>query len=119
MLQLWLRPQPHSDSTDCIFQQVGVPPHWGTEVHTFFNQHLPKRWIGRSGDAENVFCFWSLRSPGLLWDHVRSRPGSKSNFDSVYWQSSRVLKRLPLSSVDTLSGFVLPSCDVDVIEFSQ
>ncbi|GFX54676.1 hypothetical protein TNCV_3632331 [Trichonephila clavipes] len=39
-----------------IFQQDGAPPHWGTEVHTFLNQHLPKRWIGRSRDADDVFC---------------------------------------------------------------
>ncbi|GFT57271.1 uncharacterized protein TNCV_1692631 [Trichonephila clavipes] len=56
-------PQPDSDSTDCIFSQDGALPHWGTKVHTFFNQHLPNRWIGRNGHAEDVFCPRSPRPP--------------------------------------------------------
>ncbi|GBN12323.1 hypothetical protein AVEN_250724-1 [Araneus ventricosus] len=51
MLEVWLMPQLDSDSTDYIFQQDGAPPHWNTEVRTFLKQHLPKCWIGQSGDA--------------------------------------------------------------------
>ncbi|GBM60386.1 hypothetical protein AVEN_156947-1 [Araneus ventricosus] len=56
MLEVWLMPQLDSDSTDYIFQQDGALPHWSTEVRTFLNQHLPKRSIGRNGDADDVFC---------------------------------------------------------------
>nr|GBN04803.1 hypothetical protein AVEN_49300-1 [Araneus ventricosus] len=65
MLEVWLMPQLDSDSTDYIFQQDGAPPHWSTEVRTFLYQHLPKRWIDRSGDADDVFCSWPPRSPDL------------------------------------------------------
>ncbi|GFY04763.1 DDE_3 domain-containing protein [Trichonephila clavipes] len=64
-------PHPDSDST---VQQDGSPPHWGTEVRTFFNQHLPKRWIGRSGDADDAFCFWSPRPPDctvIIWGYAK------------------------------------------------
>ncbi|GBO40138.1 hypothetical protein AVEN_216218-1 [Araneus ventricosus] len=79
MLEVWLMPQLGSNSTDCIFQQDGAPPHWSTEVRTFLNQHLPKLWIGRSGDADDVFCSWPPRSPDLiqcdffLWGYVKDR----------------------------------------------
>ncbi|GBO20425.1 hypothetical protein AVEN_196227-2, partial [Araneus ventricosus] len=79
MLEVWLMPQLDSDSTDYIFQQDGAPPHWSTEVRTFLNQHLPKRWIGRNGDADDVFCSWPPRSPDLtpcdffLWGYVKDR----------------------------------------------
>ncbi|GFU21769.1 uncharacterized protein NPIL_309761 [Nephila pilipes] len=32
----------------------------------FLNQHPPMLWIGQTGDADNVFCSWPLRSPGLI-----------------------------------------------------
>jgi hypothetical protein len=80
MLEQWLMPQLDTDSTDYIFQQDGAPPHWGMEVRTFLNQHLPTRWIGRTGDADDVFCSWPPRSPRsldltpcdfFLWDYVK------------------------------------------------
>ncbi|GFX48589.1 uncharacterized protein TNCV_584861 [Trichonephila clavipes] len=76
MLQLWLMPQPDSDSKDYIFQQDGAPTRWGTEVRTFFNQHLPKRWIGRSGDADDAFCSWLPILDTVqffLWSYVKDR----------------------------------------------
>ncbi|GBM74430.1 hypothetical protein AVEN_39222-1 [Araneus ventricosus] len=79
MLEVWLMPQLDYDSTDYIFQQDGAPPQWSTEVRTFLNQHLPKRWIGRSGDADDVFCSWPPRYPDLtprdfcLWGYVKDR----------------------------------------------
>ncbi|GBN98703.1 hypothetical protein AVEN_204542-1 [Araneus ventricosus] len=79
MLEVWLMPQLDFDSMDYIFQQDGAPPRWSTEVRTFLNQHLPKRWIGRSGDADDVFCSWPLRSLDLtpcnffLWGYVKDR----------------------------------------------
>ncbi|GBL92253.1 hypothetical protein AVEN_35809-1 [Araneus ventricosus] len=74
MLEVWLMTQLDPDSMDYIFQQDGAPLHWSTEVRTFLNQHLPKRWIGRSGDGDEVFCSWLPRSPDLtpcnffLWE---------------------------------------------------
>ncbi|GBO24293.1 hypothetical protein AVEN_26366-1 [Araneus ventricosus] len=65
LLEVWFMPQLDSDSTDYIFLQDGAPPHWSTEVRTFLNQHLPKRRIGRSGDADDVFCSWPPISPNL------------------------------------------------------
>ncbi|GBM05916.1 hypothetical protein AVEN_135280-1 [Araneus ventricosus] len=82
MFDVWLIPQLDFDSTDYIFQQDGAPPHWSTEIHTLLNQHLPKRWTGRSGDADDVFCFWPPRSPDLtpcdffLWGYVKDRSHS-------------------------------------------
>ncbi|GBM10111.1 hypothetical protein AVEN_92930-1 [Araneus ventricosus] len=79
MIEVWLMPQLDSDSTDYIFQQDGAPPHWSTEVRTFLNQRLPKRWIGRSGDADDDFCSWPPRSPDLtpcdffLWGYLKDR----------------------------------------------
>ncbi|GBO33616.1 hypothetical protein AVEN_64562-1 [Araneus ventricosus] len=79
MLEVWLMPQLDSDSTDYIFQQDGAPPHWNMEVRTFLKQHLPKCWIGQSGDADDVFCSWPLRSPDLtpcdffIWSYVKDR----------------------------------------------
>ncbi|KFM82053.1 hypothetical protein X975_03897, partial [Stegodyphus mimosarum] len=79
MLEAWLMPQLDSDSPDYIFQQDEATPHWSTEVCTFLNQHLPKRWIGRSGAADDVFYSWPPRSPDLtpcdffLWDYVKNR----------------------------------------------
>ncbi|GBM15819.1 hypothetical protein AVEN_262966-1 [Araneus ventricosus] len=79
IIEVWLMPQLHSVSTDYIFQQDGAPPHWSTEVRSFLNQHLPKLWIGRSGDVDDVFCSWPLRSPDLtpcdffLWGYVKDR----------------------------------------------
>ncbi|GFR12724.1 uncharacterized protein TNCT_461201 [Trichonephila clavata] len=45
------------DSTEYIFQKDGAP----LGDHIFLNQHLPKHWIGQSGDADDVFCSWPLR----------------------------------------------------------
>ncbi|KAF8795797.1 hypothetical protein HNY73_000256 [Argiope bruennichi] len=58
-----------TDSTVYIFQQVWSSP-------TFLNQHLPKRWIGRTGDVDDVFCSWP---PDLtpydfyLWGYGKDR----------------------------------------------
>ncbi|GBO27919.1 hypothetical protein AVEN_91553-1 [Araneus ventricosus] len=79
MFEVWLMSQLDFDSTDYIFQQDGAPPHWSTEVRTFLNQHLPKCWIGQSGDVDDVFCSWPPRSPDLtpcyffLWGYVKDR----------------------------------------------
>ncbi|GBN40757.1 hypothetical protein AVEN_182366-1 [Araneus ventricosus] len=57
-----------------------VKRRWSeAEAYAFLNQHLPKRWIGRSGDADDVFCSWPPRSPDLtpcdffLWGSVKDR----------------------------------------------
>ncbi|GFU12998.1 transposable element Tcb1 transposase [Trichonephila clavipes] len=48
----------------------------GGVVRTFFNHHLPKRWIGRSGYADDVFCSKSPKPPDheiFLWGYVKDR----------------------------------------------
>jgi len=39
--------------------------HWHLAVHTFLNEHLPNRWIGRAGQNDQFFCKWPPRSPDL------------------------------------------------------
>ena len=62
---------------DCLFQQAGTPSHWYLAVRTFFNEHLPNRWIGRVGQNDQMFCKWPPRSPDLtvcdffLWGYVK------------------------------------------------
>ena len=41
-----------------IFQQYGVPPHWGSHVRRFLDATFPNRWIGRDGPTP-----WPPRSP--------------------------------------------------------
>ncbi|GFT62607.1 RNA-dependent RNA polymerase 1 [Nephila pilipes] len=78
-LEVWLMSQLATDSLDYIFQQDGAPTHWGTAVRTFLNQHLQKRWVAQSGDADDVFCSWLQRSPNLtpcnfyIWGYVKDR----------------------------------------------
>ncbi|GFV15471.1 hypothetical protein TNCV_4834971 [Trichonephila clavipes] len=49
----------HGVLTERLYTKDGAPLPWGTGVRSFSNQHLPKRWIGRSGNANDVFCSWS------------------------------------------------------------
>ncbi|GBM13500.1 hypothetical protein AVEN_249937-1 [Araneus ventricosus] len=53
------------------------PPHWSTEVRTFLNQHLPKRWIGR---CRQCLLLLATEISGLdtlrfffLWGYVKDR----------------------------------------------
>ncbi|KAG8227213.1 hypothetical protein J437_LFUL003419 [Ladona fulva] len=65
-------PQLQEDIPDRIYQQDGAPPHFHNEVKLYFNEHLPRHWIGRRGLME-----WPLRSPVLtpmdffLWGNMR------------------------------------------------
>jgi len=58
MLTNWLIPQLAAERHDYLFQQDGAPPHCHLAVHTFLNEHLPNRWIGRAGQNDQVFCKW-------------------------------------------------------------
>lgn len=51
-------PQLGDFQTSLIFQQEGVPPHWGPYFLGFLNQTFPDRWIGR--DDPILWPPWSL-----------------------------------------------------------
>jgi len=77
MLTNWFIPQLAVERHDYLFQQDGAPPHWHLAVHTFLNEHLPNRWIGRAGQNDQVFCKWPLKSLDLticdffFWGYVK------------------------------------------------
>jgi len=79
MLTSWLIPQQAVERHDYLFQQDGAPPLWHLTVRTFLNKHLPNRWIGCTGQNDQVFCKWPSRSPDLtvcdffLWCYVKDR----------------------------------------------
>jgi hypothetical protein len=56
MLTLWFLPQVEEDSNDFIFQQDGAPPHFHMAVRNHLKTHLPRRWIGRAGASDVVWC---------------------------------------------------------------
>ncbi|GBN08282.1 hypothetical protein AVEN_155882-1 [Araneus ventricosus] len=43
-----------------MFQQEGVPPHWGSLVRDFKDETVPDRWIGRDGPTP-----WPPLSPEI------------------------------------------------------
>lgn len=51
--------------TSCWGWWVPFSGRWGTTWHITISEHLPNRWIGRTGQNEQVFCMWSLRSGDL------------------------------------------------------
>ncbi|PSN58178.1 hypothetical protein C0J52_01042 [Blattella germanica] len=54
MLQTWLMPQ-----------QDACPCHYDNDVRGYLNQHLPHRWIGRTGQENKVLMKWPPRSTYL------------------------------------------------------
>lgn len=58
-----------------LFMQDGAPPHWGLQVRSWLNEHLPQRWMGRG--SSNMP--WPPRSPDItpcdffLWGFVKSK----------------------------------------------
>lgn len=79
MLENWLMPQLEEDSQDFIFQQDGAPPHFHNDVRWYLNEHLPQRWIGRTGRDDEALLKWPPRSPDMtpcdffLWGFVKDR----------------------------------------------
>lgn len=77
MLQMWLIPQFEEDSRDFIFQQDGAPSHFHNDVRGYLNEHLPQRWIGRTGPADEALLRSTPRSPDMtpcdffLWGFVK------------------------------------------------
>ncbi|GFY26395.1 uncharacterized protein TNCV_25921 [Trichonephila clavipes] len=66
------------------------PP--GDGGSTFLNQHLPKHWIGRSGDADDVLCSWPPRSPDFtpcdfLWGYVLTIPKTIEELKVRIWNT--------------------------------
>ncbi|GBN21664.1 hypothetical protein AVEN_87056-1 [Araneus ventricosus] len=49
LLQLFIAPQLEEFQPWIMFQQDGVPPHWGSLVRDFKDETVPDRWIGRDG----------------------------------------------------------------------
>ena len=43
----WPLLQGNGKEGDLLFMQDGVPPHWGTQVRRWLNDHFPQRWMGR------------------------------------------------------------------------
>jgi hypothetical protein len=56
MLASWLLPQLEEDSNDFIFQQDEALPHFHVAVRNHLNAQLPRRWIGRAGANDVVWC---------------------------------------------------------------
>jgi hypothetical protein len=79
MLTLWFLPQLEDDSNDFIFQQDGAPRHFHMALRNHLNAHLPRRWIGRAGANDVVWCRWPPRSPDVtpcdffLWGYIKDK----------------------------------------------
>jgi hypothetical protein len=72
MLTNCLIPQLAAERHDYLFQQDGAPPHWHPTFRTFLNEHSPNRWIGRTGQNDQVFCKCppprpEITGPDRLW----------------------------------------------------
>ena len=87
------------------FQQDGAPPHFGTDVRNWLNNHFPDKWIGRRGAIE-----WPARSPDLtpldffLWGHLKSvvynnRPRSLPELEATIEQECRKITDVQLLHV--------------------
>ena len=67
LLQNWLIDELiANEHEDLIYQEDGVPPHWKLTVRAYLNDNLPRRWIGRASDEDNVMLKWPPRSPDPL-----------------------------------------------------
>lgn len=87
------------------FQQDGAPPHFGTNVREWLNNHFIERWIGRRGAVE-----WPARSPDLtpldffLWGHLKSvvynnRPRSLPELEATIEEECRKITDVQLLRV--------------------
>jgi len=74
MLELYVAPQLEEFQLWIIFQQDGVPPHWGSHVCRFLDATFPNKWTGRDGPTS-----WPPRSPDItpldffLWVYVKDK----------------------------------------------
>ena len=74
MLELYVASQLEEFQPWIIFQQVGVPPHWGSDIRRFLDATFPNRWTGRDGPTP-----WPPRSPDIttldffLWGYVKDK----------------------------------------------
>ena len=69
MLQNWLMLKLNEEEgQQFIFQQDGAAPHWHEKVRRYLNEHLPRRWIGRAADTDNIFWIsqCAISSCGVL-----------------------------------------------------
>ena len=72
--QFWPALQ-QNDKEHLLFMHDGAPPHWGSEVRRWLNDHFPQRWMGRG--SPNMP--WPPRSPDLtpcdffMWGFIKSR----------------------------------------------
>lgn len=65
MISQWLVPQLQEDSDDFVRVQDGAPLHWHHYVRDYLDENLPRRWIGRAADMNNLLLRWPQRSPDL------------------------------------------------------
>ena len=112
MLENWLMPKLEEDSQDFIFQQDGAPPHFHNDVRWYLNEHIPQRWIGRTGRDDEALMKWPPRSPDMtpcdffLWGFVKDSlcPTIASRSDGAARADQRSLccryKRLVDASMD-------------------
>lgn len=56
VLMNWLLLRQAAKGGDYIFQQDSTPSHWNLAVRTFLNANLKNRWIGLSGQHDEVLC---------------------------------------------------------------
>ena len=65
MFQNWLMDELIANEHEFICQQDGAPSHWKLTLRAYLNDNLPRRWIGRPSDEDNVMLKWPPRSPDL------------------------------------------------------
>jgi hypothetical protein len=77
LVENWLIPQLNEGSNDYLFQQDGCPAHYHKDVRGYLKQILPRRWIGRTGQEDDVLMQWPPRFQDLtpcdffFWGFVR------------------------------------------------
>ncbi|GBN30802.1 hypothetical protein AVEN_158843-1 [Araneus ventricosus] len=78
MLQIYAIPQMLHLQLTVTLEEVGVPPHWGTDVRAFSDTTFRNRWLGRGGSI-----VWLPRSPDVtpldffFWCYIKDKVYSR------------------------------------------
>jgi len=98
------------NSSELIFMQGDVPPHWAKAVRDWLNSNLQQRWIGRGGVEDNNIPR-PARSPDLApWifffgGSSKARFMSK-NIDSLKAAITAAFQEIPREMINsTLYSF--------------
>ena len=93
LLTEYVAPQLIDVQPAIIFQQDGVPPHWGLHVCQLLNETFPDRWIGRNGpilcppcspDITPLYFFpWSYVKDILCRTKVRDKADLKQRISNT------------------------------------